>query len=132
MNEFYIFATSAFYFWAIREIFFWVAVWQQNDYRFDRFILSLKAKSTRKELFYSAHALAKYILFLGYSIIVLNDKLTQVYQILVIVLYLYQAFLVLKDIYKNAFKKPLITPRSIIIIVFSLLTIFGFYALQLM
>jgi UDP-N-acetylmuramoyl-tripeptide--D-alanyl-D-alanine ligase len=132
MNELYILTTTAFFLWTIREIFFWVAVWQQNDYRFDRFFLYLKARSARKELLYSIQAIMKYILFLGYTLIIFYDKYTTIYYVFVILLYYYQAGVVIKDIYKNSLKKPLATPRSIIIVLLSFSTIVLLYTLQLM
>lgn len=132
MNLLFIFATSAFFLWIIREIFLWASVWQDNEYRVDRLLLSLRNQRVRKTLFFTLQGFFTGIIFLGYIFVVFYDSYLVYYQIIVFCLYLYQAFVFVKEIYLNSLRKPVLTTRVIFIIFFSFGVLVLLYSFQLM
>lgn len=132
MNILFIFTSSVFFLWVIRELFYWLAIWQENEYRQDRFFASFKRRTKKNKLNSLAFFILKWIVFFLYFFIVFNDNFLIEYQDIVIVLYLLQAIFLIKEIYSNHLKKPAITLRSTIIIFLTLITILFIFSIPLM
>lgn len=132
MDVLFIFISSLFFLWVIRELFYWLAVWQDNEYRQDRFFASLKKKSRRHRSFSTLFQLSKWLIFFAYGFVVFSYDLLAPYQYLVIGLYLFQSFFLLREIYFNQLKKPEITLRAVFIITLTLITVLLIFAIPLM
>lgn len=132
MNILFIFTSSVFFLWVIRELFYWLAIWQENEYRQDRFFAAIKKKPKKNKLLAVTFPIFKWIIFFLYFLIIFHDDFLISYQYLIIALYLLQAIFLLKEIYRNHFKKPVITFRATVIIFLTLVTVLGIFAIPLM
>lgn len=131
MDALFIFISSLFFLWVIRELFYWLAVWQENEYRQDRFFAALKRKSRRKSYSSTLFQITKWIIFFSFGFIVFNDDLLVPYQYVIIALYLLQAFFLIREIYLNHLKKPEINLRAVLIIALTLSTVLLIFAIPL-
>ncbi len=131
MDVLFIFISSLFFLWVIRELFYWLAFWQENEYRTDRFFAALKRKSRRHSPFSTLFHVGKWLIFFAYGFVVFNDDLLAPYQYTVIALYLLQSFFLLREIYFNHLKKPQITLRAVLIITLTLITVLFIFAIPL-
>jgi UDP-N-acetylmuramoyl-tripeptide--D-alanyl-D-alanine ligase len=131
MDVLFIFISSLFFLWVIRELFYWLTIWQENEYRTDRFFAALKKKPRRHSYFSTLFQIGKWLVFFSFGFIVFNDDLLPPYQYAIIVLYLLQAFFLLKEIYFNHLKKPEITLRAVLIITLTLITVLLVFAIPL-
>lgn len=131
MDFVFIFTSSLFFLWVIRDLFFWLGTWQQNDYRSNRFIASFQRKPKKQTLFPTFLLLIKWLIFFGYLLVIFDDSLAKPYDYVIIAFYLAQSFFVLREIYFKHFKKTAITLRATFIIAFTLFTVLAIYAIPL-
>jgi len=131
MNVVFIFTSSLFLLWVIRDLFYWLSVWQENDYRQDRFFAFLKKRSKKNNFFSTTFSAAKLLIFFAYGFVIFNDDLLVLYQYVIISLYLLQSFFLLQELYVNHFKKPAITLRSTLVIALTLVTALLIFAIPL-
>lgn len=132
MNELFIFTSSLFFLWVVRETFFWLTAWQINDYRPDRFFAYIKRKKGKAYSVLSLLMLLKWLVFFGYALVIFDDNLLATYQSIVAALFFLQAFLIGKEIYLNQLRKPRLTLRANLIIILSLVVVFILFAFPLM
>lgn len=132
MDAIFIFISGLFFLWVIRELFYWLAIWQENEYRQDRFFAALKKKSRRHRSFSTYFQIGKWFFFLSYGFVIFYDDLLGPYQYLVIFLYLVQSFFLFREIFLNHLKKPKITLREVFIIALTLITVLLIFAIPLM
>lgn len=132
MESLYILASSTFFLWIIRNIFYWVEVWQKNDYSITSFVFNLKNEILKIKIY--EHLLLFYKLFLLalFIYVVSEDNLLLYYQQLISLVYFIQFFITIKEIYKNELKKPALTFRSVIIITLSILNTFLIFSVPLL
>jgi UDP-N-acetylmuramoyl-tripeptide--D-alanyl-D-alanine ligase len=132
MDVVFVLTSSLFFLWILRDIFFWLALWQENEYRYDRFFASLK-KIIKKPKFSSlALFIGKWLIFFSYGFVIFNDDLQTPYHYLIIFLYLLQGFLLLQEIYLNNLKKPFLTIREVSIFAAVLAVVLLLFAVPLM
>lgn len=131
MESLYILTSSIFFLWIIRNIFYWVGVWQKNDYSITSFIINLKNEFSKRNIYKHLLLLYKLLLVALFFYIISADNLLLYYQQLISFAYFMEFFVVLKEIYKNEFKKPVLTFRSVIIITLSLLNTFLIFSVPL-
>lgn len=132
MNVLFIVTSSLFLLWVIRELFYWLSLWQENGYRQDRFFSEFKKRSTRTKILKNIFTVGKWIIFLIYFWVIFNDDLLISYEYLIVLLYLAQSFLLLREIYQNRLKKPKITLRATVIIALTLISVLLIFAIPLM
>lgn len=132
MDVVYILISSLFFLWVVRDMFYWVAMWQHNEYRPDRFFAEVNDKKQRRPLLYGLIAILKIVLLLGFLYIALHDGFLIYYQYAVASLFFLQAFFIGREIYSNNLKKPKLTARVILIIFLTFITILVLFELQLM
>jgi len=126
MNLIFIFASSLFFLWVIRDVFFWLKIWQDNEYRLDRFIEYLH-KRKQKGFIY-----AKLFLVLIFFSTFLNNDILPFFQYAVVIVYIVQVFIVVREIYANTLKKPLLTIKATILLFLTLGTVFLLFSLPLL
>ena len=131
MNVLFIFTSSLFFLWVLRELFYWIAVWQNNDYRLDLLFTSFKKKSRKRKLILTTFFVFKLLLVFSYIFVLLNDDLLITYEYLIIGFYFLQSLFILREIYINHLRKPQITFRATIIIFLTLAAILAIFAIPL-
>lgn len=131
MNVLFIFTSSLFFLWVLRELFFWLTAWQKNEYRQDRFFATVKIKVKKFKPLHTLFYIGKWLLFFAYFFVIFDDDLLLPYQYLIVGFYLFQSIFLLKEIYRNTLKKPFLTLRATIIIFLTLATILSFFAIPL-
>jgi UDP-N-acetylmuramoyl-tripeptide--D-alanyl-D-alanine ligase len=132
MGLFFILTSSLFFLWAIRDILFWLWLWQHNEYRGDRFFADLRKKKPRIAGLSPVLNLVTFLFLLSYGIFIFYDTYLFVYHIAVTALYLWKTYFIGREIYKNRLKKPRINIHAILIIGFSVSAVIILYVLQLM
>src|SRR5258708_29591464 len=132
MNVLFIFTSTLFFIWITREIFTWLALWQQNDYRPDRFFASFRSRKQKSRYFFWVLVTLKWLLFFAYGYIVFNDSFVQDYRYAVFLIFFIQTLIVGKEIYTNSLKKPQLTPRGIVTILLSFFVVLVFFIFPLM
>lgn len=131
MDSVYILISSLFFFWIIRNIFYWVGIWQNSDFNISLFINNFKNEISKRDIYEHLFLLYKLFLFGLFYYVVVTDYFLIYSQILISLAYFIQFLIVIKEIYKNEFKKPALDFRSSIIITFSLLNSFLLYSVPL-
>lgn len=131
MNIFF-FITSIFFFsWIVRNILFWVALWQLKEYRFDRVSIHLRETSQGRNLIFSYLSIIKWLTIFIYGFVIFNNTLTIPFQILVFLIYALQSYFVFKEISQSLTKTPVFTFKAILIILLTFLTLLLFYLFPL-
>ncbi|HSA84367.1 MAG TPA: Mur ligase family protein [Patescibacteria group bacterium] len=131
MDILFIITSSLFFLWLLRQLFFWLWVWQQNDYRQDRFFASFKKNFRKYHLFSVLFPIGKWALFFAYGYVIFHDDFLLVYHSLIIGLYAILTFFLLREIYLNHLKKPHITLRVTILIALTLTVVLLLFAIPL-
>lgn len=121
MNVFYFVTLLCFLFWILKNTFFWVALWQEKEYRWYRLSVHLKETAQGKNLFFSKINILKWVIFLLFPIFIFFKKDLNLYQYLIGTFYIIQAFYVLYFVFKRQIKRPVFTLKAVflIIIIFS-------------
>ncbi|MDO8658602.1 MAG: UDP-N-acetylmuramoyl-tripeptide--D-alanyl-D-alanine ligase [Candidatus Levybacteria bacterium] len=127
MNLFFLLASIIFFIWTIRNILFWVSLWQIKEYRLDRILAHLKETGQGRKLFFSPLSLIKWIPFLLYIIVVFNNRLLLVSQLFITGIFIVQSFFVFKEVYFRLYKRPVLTPKAIIVIFLTLSVVILLY-----
>lgn len=131
MDVLFIFTSSLFFLWVIRDLFFWLSVWQQNDYRQNRFFAAIRKRPRKQPLPTTIFFFIKWFIFFAYGLVILNDSSLDIYQYVIFGLYLVQSFFLLQEIYLNHLRKPIITFRVTGIIAVTLATVLLLFAIPL-
>lgn len=130
MDVLFVFTSSLFLLWIIREIFFWLALWQQNGYRQDRLFAYLKSRKLRfLPLFFG---FVKWLLFFSFAFVILYDRYLVQYHYVIIGLYIFQSFLLLREVYRNSLKKPDLHMRGLLMFLLTLATVLLLFAFPLL
>lgn len=127
MNMLFLIASIAFFIWIIRNTLFWVALWQLKEYRLDRVLIHLRETYQGKQLVVSQIALIKYLLILGFGIIVFSPEYTLLYHLFITLLFVSEASFVAKEAFYKTLKRPIFTFKAFLITVATLFTIGIFY-----
>lgn len=118
-----------FFIWIIKNIFFWVSLWQIKEYRFDRFILHFKETLQGRSLFFSPLIFLKWIGIIGYILVILNRNLVFSYDVFVLSIFALQAIISLREVFERGVRRPAFTLKALFIIgltFFILLLLFRF------
>ncbi|GIW61593.1 MAG: hypothetical protein KatS3mg089_0445 [Patescibacteria group bacterium] len=124
-------ATVGFFLWTIRSLFYWSQLWQKVRYQPTIFLKSPKARERIWDYLASRSAVLTWIGILVAFYVTIEDYHEIYYQLFILVLFILKAGLVVSEILKNQFHKPIINFRSLSIIILSLLTITFFYSFPL-
>lgn len=111
------FATSfAFFFWVVRNVLYWTALWQEKEYRLDRMLIHFRETGAGFASFFEPLSLSKILLIAGYGYIVFHEDYLLLYQFLIAAVYFIQAISIFKQIIIGTVKKPIFTPKALVII----------------
>lgn len=108
---------GAFTIWTIRSVLFLVSLWQNKEYRFDRFLVHSKENPQGKKLFLSPFLWLKIGMIAAYILVVFtNNKLVLPYQLAVASIFGIEAILVFKEILKHQLRRPKWNPKGIFLV----------------
>ncbi len=131
MNVFLILVTVSFFIWVVRNICFWVALWQRKEYRLDMMRVHFRETVQGRRIFYSFGNLAKWVLLFLYGVVIFAENLTSLYEILVGCFFLIQAGVVIKELTTRYFKRPVFTGKALLLLGLSFLGIICLFILPL-
>lgn len=131
MQNLYFLAYICFFLWIIRNVLFWVSLWQDREYRLDRLSAHIKETYKGRKLLFSPLNGVKILLILAFGLVVFNDAFLLPYQVIISILYVIQGILVLKEILNHQVKRPTMTLKAIAIIFLSLLFLSTLFLLPL-
>src|SRR4051812_30713989 len=95
----YLITIGAFLIWIVRNIFFWVALWQRREYRLDRFMAELSETDSGKSLLFSKTAFLKWILLFGYGFVVYDNSTIIIYHAVVAAVFIFDALKTIREIF---------------------------------
>lgn len=131
MNILFFVTSLGFFIWVLRNILFWVALWQLKEYRFDRVFIHLKETQQGKSLLFSKDSNLKWFIIFAYILVLINDIPPLPYQIIITIIFSFYAFLVFKEVYLRLFKRPVFTFKALVITFLTLLSIFLLFQIPL-
>lgn len=124
-------ASSLFFIWVVRNILFWVALWQLKEYRLDRIFVHLKETKQGRDLFFSPVSILKTFAIFAFGFVIFNNQFLLHYQIIVTIFYFFIAVYAVSEGLARTLKRPAITFKSILIVVASLLSVYLLYSLPI-
>lgn len=131
MSILFLITSAAFFLWATRNTLFWVSLWQTKEYRVDRMFVHLRETEQGKRIYLSILLLLKIVGVFLYGVVAVRSSLQIPYEFLIFLLFATQAFFVFREIFSNSLKRPVPTPKALIIIFLTIWFIFLFYSLPL-
>lgn len=131
MHILYIIASAAFFLWIIRNTLFWVSLWQLKEYRLDRLLAHLRETSQGRSLILSSFSLLKWVGIFVYVYFLLNNYSVVYYQLFVTYIFIFEALLVIREIFARRIKRPQFTTKALILAFLTLGAIVLFYAIPL-
>lgn len=112
-----------FIFWIFIDTIFWVSLWQEKEYRWDRFSVFFKENLKAKEILFSPLSLLKFFAIIFYIFSAAIGLYSQQFYYLIYFIYTVQFLIIIKNIYFRKIKRPIITLKSLIISVLSFITL---------
>lgn len=131
MEILYSITSIAFLIWVIRNIIAWVLLWQENDYSLKRLIFYLRGTSDGRRILFSPLNLLKWGAIVLYISTIFEEQNTLLFHILIMSIYLSEAFFVTKDLLKGEVKKPKFRKEAIFVSILSLLSVAIIFTLPL-
>lgn len=111
----------------IRNILFWLHLWQIKEYRIDRLIIHLNETVQGRGLLYGKLALLKYFSIILYAFTIIYPTTSDWYNYVVFVVFGITTISVIKEFRDKKFRIPIITLKIIIIFFIVVATITTFY-----
>ncbi|MDP2649922.1 MAG: UDP-N-acetylmuramoyl-tripeptide--D-alanyl-D-alanine ligase, partial [bacterium] len=104
---------------AVRKIFYWVWLWQLKEYRLDRVLVHLQETEQGKNIFFSKLSILKLSAIFSFILIGSDSRLLTAYQVFILLVFIYEAYLLYKELSKKKFKKPVFTIKALILVCFA-------------
>ncbi|MDE2591044.1 MAG: UDP-N-acetylmuramoyl-tripeptide--D-alanyl-D-alanine ligase, partial [Patescibacteria group bacterium] len=120
MNIFFTVVFFSFLIWVFRNVLFWVALWQDKEYRLDRLSVHFRETLQGRKIFTSPVNIFKWLLLIAYIFIGLNDVWMLWYELVVGIFFILQAIVVCKDVLTHRIKRPVFTLKALIILFLSI------------
>lgn len=117
--------------WIMRNVLFWVGLWQTKEYRLDRLLAHLRETSQGRHLMFSTMSLIKWLLIFSYVFVALNDRFSMQYGVLVSILYILEGSVVFWEFFAGRLRRPVRTMKSLLIILMTLLMMILFVLLPM-
>ncbi len=131
MNILYFLASFCFFIWLVRNVFFWVFLWQIKEYRLDRIFAHVKETESGKKLFVSQFLLIKLLLIGGYIVPILDGRYLFFYQLLITAVFISEAVFVVQEIIFRRLRRPTLTIKSFFIFFFTIFSFTVFFRVPL-
>lgn len=128
MSNLLFFLASVFFLvWILRNVLFWVSLWQTKEYRFDRLLVHFKETAKGKDLIFSPFFTLKLVIIVGFIIPTLYEYLVFPFDVLIFCVLSIDFLKVVKEVMQHRLRRPVFTLRAILIIILTLLTITLFF-----
>lgn len=115
-----LFLTQTFFvIWAMRNILFWISLWQVKEYRLDRMIVHIKDTDQGRTLFLSPFLSFKLFVILVYGYIIFHPSFLLLYQVGIAFIFLFQAYTVIQEVRNHVLKRPRPTVKALAIVLLS-------------
>lgn len=124
--------TSLFFFlWIVRNVLFWIALWQLKEYRFDRIKVHLLETTQGQTLLFSSWNMMRWGIIACYPLVVIYERYMWLYQLIIFFIFFLLAFQVFREAFFHLIKRPVVTTKAFMIIIFVFFTMAIFYVLPI-
>lgn len=127
MSLLFIITSVAFFIWLLRNIFFWVYLWQLKEYRFDRVFIHLRETKQGSNLLFSSLSLLKWVLLIAYLYVVFYESYLYLYQFIVSVIFFTQAVVSIREYWSSMLKRPAFTTKALLLTIASFIIVGTLY-----
>lgn len=131
MSTLYIIASSLFFLWVLRNILFWISLWQVKEYRFDRMIAHLRETKQGYNLLFSPLLVIKFFGIFSFIFVIFRYEFLPIYQICVTAVFFYHAVVVVYEVLSRLIKRPKITIKAMSIVLITLAVVVAGQAVPL-
>ncbi len=101
--------------WVFINTFFWVAMWQEKEYRLDRFLVFFRENLKAKQILFSPLNILKTLAIIFYLISIITNLFNIPFFYIFYFIYTIQFLIILKNIYSRKIKKPVFTLKAFLI-----------------
>lgn len=132
MNPLY-FLTSIFFFvWIVRNVLFWVNLWQVKEYRLDRMLVHLRETYQGRSLFLSWFLWLKIFVILFYVVVIFSsNSLLLFYDVIIASIFFIEFVRSCREILSHTIKRPVPTIKTLFLTAVCLYIISFLYAIPL-
>lgn len=124
----FIIASIGFFLVSIRRVLFWTSLWQVKEYRLDRLLVHFKETTQGRKIFFSPLFISNLFAIALYSVVVVSDSFTFLYQLLITFMFVLGGILFIIEIGKFSFKRPVLTTKALIVSLSSIFVLSLLYA----
>lgn len=110
----YIISSALLLSFSLRNILFWLYLWQLKEYRVDRIITHLSETVQGRALFLDSFSIIKTIFFIFLIILTITSSRIEAIGYLILILLLYSNFVFVKEIKNKTLKRPIFSLRIIL------------------
>lgn len=131
MNIIFALTSLFFFLWIVRNVLFWIALWQLKEYRFDRVKIHLLETMQGQTLLFSPWNMVRWVVILLYPLVVIYERYIWSYQWLIFFIFFLLALQVLREVFFHLVKRPIITIKALMVIAFVFFIIALLYVLPI-
>lgn len=132
MNILFFITSFLFFVWTVRNVLYWVNLWQVKEYRLDRMLVHVKETQQGRHLFFSWFLWIKVIVLFSYVFVIFSsNSLLFVYDFLVVFLFFLEFLTSVKEIRRHTLKRPVITVKTLFLTTACLFVISFFFSIPL-
>lgn len=122
MDILFLLTSTLFYIWIIRNILFWLHLWQIKEGRLDRLVIHLRETIQGRQILFGWGNILKLLaFFLYFAIIFSNTQLLSLYHYMVFFIFLMEGRKVVLELTRRTIKVPTMTAKTIFMLVSALL-----------
>lgn len=132
MNIILFFTEVFFLLWFLRNVLFWMALWQIKEYRMDRMFVHITETDQGKKLFFSPLLLCKLLGIFSFGVVIYDSRLLLSYQVFIGIIFFLQALLTLQEIKKRTLKRPVFTIKASVIVFLTIAIVYFFFSFPLL
>jgi UDP-N-acetylmuramoyl-tripeptide--D-alanyl-D-alanine ligase len=114
-DEIYLISLVILGIWGIRNVFFWISLWQLKEYRFDRLSSHLRETRQGRGLLINPKNFLKIILLFSFFPIFLKLNNQGLFVFLVFSIFLLDFIKVFQEVFKKKLRLPVLTGKSVLI-----------------
>jgi hypothetical protein len=113
MDIFFVLAASAAIIWYLRNIIFWVYLWQAKEYRLDRMLIHLFETAQGRVLLFSPLSFVKWAGVAFYITTIFNDSYLELFHTFIVILYITEACVVIRELLLGQLRRPELTAKAL-------------------
>lgn len=132
MNILFLITSFFFFVWIVRNVLYWVNLWQVKEYRLDRMFVHIKETQQGRYLFLSWFLWIKIAVLFSYVFVIFSsNSLLFVYDFLVAFLFFIEFLTSVKEIRGHTMKRPVVTVKTLFLTTACLFVISFFFSIPL-